>query len=184
VGEIWGDIDMSIDFRAAGLAVALSMSGGVALADSVAPSTYSDTLEIGGSVTIRKTVTAEAGGPDSARVDVFFLADSTGSMGGQIAQAKANANTIISSLSGLGDVHFDVTFTGLEEGTHDFVIHALVDGGIVATETDRIVVGEGAEPGPGPGPGPGPAPISLPAGLPPLLGALDGLGLVTRRRRT
>ena len=46
---------------------------------------------------------------------------------------------------------FDVTFTGLEEGTHDFVIHALVDGGIVATETDSIVVGEGGEPGPGPG---------------------------------
>ena len=82
--------------------------GGAALADSVAPATYSDTLAIGESVTIGTTVTVDAGGPDSATVDVFFLADSTGSMGGQIAQAKANANTIISSLSGLGDVHFGV----------------------------------------------------------------------------
>ena len=383
---------MSVTYRAAGFAVALTMSGGMAWADSVAPATYSDTLEIGESVTIKKTVTVDAGGPDSARVDVFFLADSTGSMGGQIAAAKANANTVLSSLSGLGDVHFgvgeykdtsdaftyrtntaltgnasavtaginawsargggdfpegnliglervaketswrtgstrvvvmfgdapghvgrtdtkddasgdritsnetatiaalnaegitvqigntggtnptsgmnraaggaaagqanriaaatggevftlsssgagiadlikdavdatfaeygsislsplgaepgvgvtvsdpilgdfdreetrtfdfDVTFTGLEEGTHDFVIHALIDGGIVATETDRIVVGEGGEPGPGPdpGPGPGPAPIPLPAGLPLLLGALGGLGLISRRRK-
>ena len=372
---------MSITYRAAGFAVALTMSGGMAWADSVAPATYSDTLEIGESVTIKKTVTVDAGGPDSARVDVFFLADSTGSMRGQISQAQANANTIISSLSTLGDVHFgvgeykditdaftyrtntaltgdttavtaginlwsasgggdfpegnlvglervanetawrdgstrvvvmfgdapghdpregstelsaiaalnaegitvqigntggtgssgmnsaitsdgvpagqanriaaatggevftlsssgagiadlikdavdatfaeyesvslsplgaapgvgvtvsdpilgefdreetrtfdfDVTFTGLEEGTHDFVIHALIDGGIVATETDRIIVGEGGEPGPGPGPGPGPAPIPPPAGLPLLLGALGGLGLMSRRRGT
>ena len=73
-----------------------------------------------------------------------------------------------------------MTFTGLVAGSHDFVINALVDGGIVATETDSIVVGDGE---PGPGPGPGPSPIPLPAGLPLLLGALGGLGLISRRRK-
>jgi hypothetical protein len=38
---------------------------------------------------------------------------------------------------------FDVTFTGLVPGVHGFPTHALVDGGIVASEDDRITVGEG-----------------------------------------
>jgi hypothetical protein len=41
---------------------------------------------------------------------------------------------------------FDVTFTGMEKGTYDFYIHGLVDGGIIATETDHIVVGAVPEP--------------------------------------
>jgi len=94
--------------RAAGFAAALTMFGGIAAADSIDPTTYSDTLAGGESVTIRKTVTVDEGRPDSARVDVFFLADSTGSMGGQIAAAKASASDIISELSSLGDVHFGV----------------------------------------------------------------------------
>lgn len=57
-------------------------------------------------MTIRKTVTVDAGKPDSVKVDVFFLADTTGSMGGRIAAAKANAATIIDGLSSLGDVWF------------------------------------------------------------------------------
>ncbi|WP_331347154.1 PEP-CTERM sorting domain-containing protein [Cellvibrio sp. UBA7661] len=35
---------------------------------------------------------------------------------------------------------FSVTFTGLEAGTHSFLTHGLVDGGIVASEKDRITV--------------------------------------------
>jgi hypothetical protein len=35
---------------------------------------------------------------------------------------------------------FDVTFTGLLPGTYDFEMYGLVDGGIVATEIDRITV--------------------------------------------
>jgi hypothetical protein len=68
---------------------------------------------------------------------------------------------------------FDVTFTALEKGTHNFTIDALVDGGIVATESDKITVD---------GDGPNPAPIPLPAGLPLLIGALGLGGLVLRRR--
>jgi hypothetical protein len=41
---------------------------------------------------------------------------------------------------------FDVTFTGLEPGVHDFRIDALVDDGIVATERDRITVREDGTP--------------------------------------
>ena len=38
---------------------------------------------------------------------------------------------------------FDVTFTGLTPGIYDFSIYASVDGGRVATESDRITVGDG-----------------------------------------
>ena len=66
---------------------------------------------------------------------------------------------------------FDVTFTGLAEGTHAFDTHALIDGGIVASEADTITVGDGGGPAV-------PAPATL---------LLMGLGLVgmgaARRRR-
>ncbi len=45
------------------------------------------------------------------------------------------------------DFVFDVTFTGLEEGTHVFDTYGLVDGGIVATENDIITVAAVPEPG-------------------------------------
>lgn len=35
---------------------------------------------------------------------------------------------------------FEVTFTGMEAGTHDFLTHGLVDRSIVASEKDRITV--------------------------------------------
>jgi len=35
--------------------------------------------------------------------------------------------------------NFDVLFHDLVAGDHSFLIHALVDGGIVATEQDRII---------------------------------------------
>ena len=42
-------------------------------------------------------------------VDVYFLADNTGSMGGAIANVKAGASTILSTLTGLGlDIQFGV----------------------------------------------------------------------------
>ena len=48
---------------------------------------------------------------------------------------------------------FDAIFAGLEEGAHDLVIHARVDGGFVAAETDGIIVDDGIgdrDPGAGP----------------------------------
>jgi hypothetical protein len=66
--------------------------------------------------------------------------------------------------------NFTVTFTGLEEGTHSFAVNALVDKGVVATESDRITVGAGG--------GAVPEPSSLL-----LLGAgLFGFGIARRRQ--
>lgn len=91
-----------------GYSAGLLLLGSTAWADSISPETYEATLEVGESVTIKKTVTVDEGRLTTGLVDVFFLADSTGSMRGQIAAAQANAATIISNLSGLGDVNFGV----------------------------------------------------------------------------
>ena len=79
-----------------------------ALADTVAPSTYTTTLTLGQSVTINKIVTINAGTPTSAKVDVFFLADTTGSMGSAIQSVKDGAAAIMASTSALGDVAYAV----------------------------------------------------------------------------
>jgi murein DD-endopeptidase MepM/ murein hydrolase activator NlpD len=78
------------------------------LADSVAPSNYSTSLKPGKSITITKSVTINAGAPNTAKIDVFFLADTTGSMGGTLLSVQNGAATLISSISGLGDVAFGV----------------------------------------------------------------------------
>ncbi len=79
-----------------------------AMADSITPETYSATLDVGDSVTITKTVTVDEVPSATAPVDVFFLTDSTGSMGGEIAAVKAGASTILSATAGLGVVHYGV----------------------------------------------------------------------------
>jgi hypothetical protein len=79
-----------------------------ALADSVSPSSYSTSLDVGQSITIRKTVTINAGTPTTAQVDVFFLTDSTGSMGSLIGSVKDNATLILTDTSTLGDVAYGV----------------------------------------------------------------------------
>ncbi len=42
---------------------------------------------------------------------------------------------------------FEVTFTGVDPGTYDFTVDALVDGGLVASERDHIEVAAVPEPG-------------------------------------
>jgi hypothetical protein len=91
-----------------GIICGLLMLPSAALADSITPDSFSATLMEGDSVTITKTVTVEDAPPTTAPVDVFFLSDSTGSMMGYIASVKAGASTILSSTSGLGDVHYGV----------------------------------------------------------------------------
>jgi hypothetical protein len=65
-------------------------------AQSINPSSVSATIGVGESITINKTITVGEFG--ATTVDIFFLADNTGSMGGVINQAKAGANSILSAL--------------------------------------------------------------------------------------
>lgn len=99
-------------------------------ADSITPDTYSDTLGVGDSVTITKTVTVDEGTPTSSKVDVFFLADETGSMGGEISAVKTSAASILSSVSGSGDIAFAVG--GYRDTSDAFTYHLLTD---ITTDT-------------------------------------------------
>lgn len=90
------------------LAVLLFVLPAAALADTITPDNFSATLGVGESVTITKTVTVNKGTPTTSLVDVFFLADTTGSMGGPIASVKTGASSILSSVAGLGNVAFGV----------------------------------------------------------------------------
>ena len=79
----------------------------LALADSLTPASYSDTLEVGESVTISKTFTVDK--MEELAADVLFLFDTTGSVGSAINIAKSAAENITSGLdAALGDVRFGV----------------------------------------------------------------------------
>jgi hypothetical protein len=83
-----------------------------AQAASITPESFSATIGVGESVSVNKTITLDAEGPAANKVDVFFLADNTGSMGGIINAVKSGASTILSAIAG-GDPDFagiDVNF--------------------------------------------------------------------------
>lgn len=80
---------------------------GAVFADSISPATVTETVAAGESITINKTVTIDALTTESL-VDVLFLFDTTGSMGGLLEGAKTNAETILTNAAGLGDVQFAV----------------------------------------------------------------------------
>jgi len=82
---------------------ALSIAGGAAFADTISPDTFSAQLAIGESGTVRKTVVIEAAGTTDAQIDSFFLIDTSGSMGGAIAGAKAAAGDLLLGLEAFGD---------------------------------------------------------------------------------
>ena len=79
----------------------------IAFADSLSPGSFSDTISVGGSTTVHKTLTITPT-VTSAKVDVFFVFDTTGSMGSEISAAQSAASSIFSSVGGLGDVEFGV----------------------------------------------------------------------------
>ncbi|MEM6339959.1 MAG: VPLPA-CTERM sorting domain-containing protein [Pseudomonadota bacterium] len=97
--------------RGAAVGAAFALSATIAGADSISPTTYSnDSLGVGDSVTISKTVVIEAGGPSDALIDVMFIFDTTGSMGAALATAQTAAADILTGISGFGDLASGVGF--------------------------------------------------------------------------
>jgi hypothetical protein len=94
--------------KVAGIGLGLAMLASPALADSISPTNFSDTIGVGESTTVNKTVTISAGSPTSAQADIFFLSDTTGSMGGVIGNVKTNASTILSNSAGFGNIQWGV----------------------------------------------------------------------------
>jgi hypothetical protein len=78
--------------------VALAATAGAVSAQSIDPSTYEATIGVGETITIEKTITLGAAG--ATTVDIFFLADNTGSMGSIIGQAQTGASAILGALPG------------------------------------------------------------------------------------
>ena len=90
------------------LLAALLLLPAAALADTISPSSYSTTLAVGGTSTVTKTVTINAGSPTTAQLDVLFLFDTTGSMSGLLSSAKNSAGAVLTGLSSFGNVQFGV----------------------------------------------------------------------------
>ncbi len=81
---------------------------GLAMADSINPSTVSNIVNVGEILTVSTTVIVSKGTPTSIKGDVFFLADTTGSMGKYLNAVKNGAASILSEAAGLGDLAFAV----------------------------------------------------------------------------
>ncbi len=85
--------------------VALIVVGALgARAQSIDPSSVSATMAVGDVLTIHKTITLSSSGANL--VDLFFLADATGSMGSTIASAKAGAASILGGVPGTATYKF------------------------------------------------------------------------------
>lgn len=76
-------------------------------AASITPASFAATIGVGETVSVDKTITTDAGG--ASKVDVFFLADNTGSMGGIVNTAQARASDILNASDFSGrDIGFGV----------------------------------------------------------------------------
>lgn len=85
-------------------AAAMALASTTVFADTISPTSFSASLGVGESVTIRKTVVVEAAGPSAATIDAHFLIDTSGSMGSVINNAKTAAGDILNALSAFGDL--------------------------------------------------------------------------------
>jgi hypothetical protein len=77
-----------------------------ARAQSISPPSYSATMNVGQTITIHKTITLGASGANL--VDLFFLADNTGSMSSLIAAAKLGAGTVLGAVPAGASYQFGV----------------------------------------------------------------------------
>jgi hypothetical protein len=78
---------------------AVALAAGISVASGspgVEPSSYSNTLESGSSVTIKKTVNTPAIPPNP---DIVFLSDTSGSMGRALSNVEENVANIISAVN-------------------------------------------------------------------------------------
>jgi hypothetical protein len=82
--------------RLAGAATLLLGSGTALQAQSITPDNVSHTMNVGETFTINKSITLGPGG--ATTVDLFFLGDNTGSMGGIIGKAQSGATDIMNAL--------------------------------------------------------------------------------------
>ena len=163
-------------FNPLSTAVALALAlPGLAAADSISPTSLS-TLAVGESVTITKTVTISAGAPTGAQGDVFFLADTTGSMDGPIDNVQTNASAMLATLSTYGNIQtgagsyrdfyegykkqgwgasgdypyrLDASISGNEEATHAGIGTWYADGGNDIPESNLYALSQAAGDGTG-----------------------------------
>lgn len=80
----------------AALACILMFAGGM-YADTITPDSLTRTIAVGETINISKLVTITQ--MVTSPVDVFFLADTTGSMGGAIGTVRTNASSILSAVT-------------------------------------------------------------------------------------
>jgi len=80
----------------------------LAFADTISPGTFSASIAVGGTAALDKTVSLSAGTTSGGRGDVFFLADTTGSMGSALASVKTNAASIMATTNAYGDMAYGV----------------------------------------------------------------------------
>jgi uncharacterized repeat protein (TIGR01451 family) len=78
------------------VAAALGVSVSAALGFGVEPTSYSNTVESGSSVTVTKTVHTP---PIPPNPDIVFLSDSSGSMEAVLSNVQSNASSIMSTVS-------------------------------------------------------------------------------------
>ena len=78
------------------LSVSSAVLPGSARAGSINPSSFVTSLDVGEMAKVTKTVVTDAG---SSLVDILFLADNTGSMGGVINSVQSTSTALLTSLN-------------------------------------------------------------------------------------